>query len=208
MIVSDDFNRPDENPIGGNWACDVVSSPPLPAPWGLSELSSGKVWGLGGFSNPVYWTATIGANVFVQARAYGTPWPGVFARLQPGAGTAYFFMWPNPNEATLYRFVGGSSFVALLDFNMGFDPLVDGDMLRLEVEGVAAAVTLRVYKNGALLNTAIDTDALRITAPGKVGLHTDGIHAAGLDDFTAGTLGAAVVQRRTLGPKIGTRGGR
>ncbi len=203
--VSDDFDRPDESPIGGNWTSEVLGSPPLPAPWGQSELFNGRVYGLGSFSNPAWRNDYApGADCYVQARAYGMPWPGVFARLQPGEGTAYFYMWPSPGEATLYRFVGGSSFIALLDFDMSSDPLVDGDLLRMEIEGTGAAVTIRVYKNGVLLNTAVDTDPLRIVAPGKVGVHTDGIRAAGLDNFKTGTL-TDTVRRRTLGQKTGTR---
>ena len=190
--VTDDFNRANENPIAGNWACEVLGSPPLPAPWNLSELRDGMVWGLGDFSNPVRYRRSFGLDVAVQAKAYGVPWPGVFTRLQPGGGTAYFYMWPDRQTATLYRFVLGSDFVAKLTIDMTASPLVDGDTIRLETEGNGSSVTSRCYKNGVLIGTSVDTDPDRIITPGYVGIHTDGIHAAGLDDFAAGPLTPAV----------------
>lgn len=194
--ITDSFTRANENPIAGNWTNDAVSSPPLPAAWVGSELNGGMVWGLGANSNPTYWNTAVGADCFSQAKVYGMPWPGVFVRLQPGQGTAYFFMFPNSHEATLYRFVGGSNIAALLDFDITGAPLshallADGDTIRLEAEGTGATVALRLFINGTLIGSYDDTSVDRIVAPGFIGIHTDGVHSSGLDDFEGGPLVAA-----------------
>lgn len=189
-VRTDDFNRANQNPLAGNWTCEIgPGSPPLPATWENSQILNQKVWGTSaGHSCPAWWNAdTFGANQFSQAKIYGLANPGVMCRCVAGAGTAYFYMYPDRNTATLYRFVGGSDFQLIYSVPTTY---ADGDTIRLEVTGTGATVTLRLYKNSILIGSFDDTAAQRITTAGKLGIHSDGNGEAeaGIDDWTGGDL--------------------
>lgn len=110
---------------------------------------------------------------------------GPCVRSNSGGTTMYYLDVYSTNTLEIYRRVGGS------------DTLVDGrtqthganDVYTLEVSGVGATVTLKIFRNGVQVGGDIsDGDAARITTAGQAGVIAWDV--GNFDDFLAEDLAA------------------
>jgi hypothetical protein len=81
-----------------------------------------------------------------------------------------------------YRLDAGVSYAQIGSNTAG--SLSNGDTLRFTVSGTGASVTLTLYKNGTQVAQVTDSNASRITANGKVGIHLwDPANSAGASNY-------------------------
>lgn len=110
--------------------------------------------------------------------------PAVRVASGAGAGTAYIAQC-NSIETRLYQIANG------VFLQVGTDGVACalGDVVRLEVSGIGATVSLVVKRNGTAIITAGDSSAGRITATNSYGIWCS--HGGGqgqLDNFAGGDL--------------------
>ena len=119
-----------------------------------------------------------------------------------GIGTGYgVYCRVATASNTGYRLIGSADGYELLRFNSGSSTsLASGagttfttsDVLRLEVTGSGATVTLKMFKNGAQIGSDVsDTSGSRITSANRVGLGYSSSDAtgSGIASFRAGSMG-------------------
>ncbi len=185
LPAADNFNRADENPLGGNWVNDTG--------YGACRIVSNAVDGAAGASCMARWNVDVpNADQYCQVRiAAGATifYQGAAVRVQGNSSkTAYILFAYSATQITLYRFVGG---VGTVLYNDGAVSVAPGDTIKLEASGTGAAVTLRAYINGVNYGGDIlDTAADRIIAAGLLGIHTYANVGHTLDDFEGGNLAA------------------
>ena len=174
---SDNFNRADENPIAAPWINDTF--------WGGVRIVGNEAYSVDGDSGVAYWPIQPNANQFA-AGVIGTSdiVSGICCRYQPTVGTAYF-LFSDTTALQCYRYNAGVGTLLANEVVAAWVP--NTSSMRLEVTGVGATVTVRIYKDGAQVGADIsDSDANRIVLPGYVGVH--GFGTNGLTSWSAGNL--------------------
>jgi len=186
-VVTDNFNRIPEDPLAAPWANNGVDQ------WMILTGSHAEPQSFAADAEAHYTGSGMGADQYVQAAVTvaGTnagSGLGVAGRGAAAAATYYRLVVNKAasNNVELARIVTGT-FGLLANRTTTW---VDGQVLRLEVTGVGATVTLKIFQNGAQLGADIlDTDATRIVAAGSPGLaHSSTTTSGSLDTFEAGDL--------------------
>ncbi len=150
---TDDFNRADGG-LGSNWSSSIGS---------MSIVSNKVNYGSG--VNAAYWSAnSFTADQYSEITFSGTAesltqCDGPAARAN-GSGDFYWVVKCSDNVLYVQRVIGGTPTL----LTSCLDAVTTNDVLRLEVSGAGATVTLEVYINGSLSScgTFSDTDGARI----------------------------------------------
>lgn len=183
VLATDNFNRANANPIGGNWttitglsAMQIVSNAATPS--SLSPNDCGSYYNAVTWPNDQYSQAKL---TVVDTKTDGSG-IGVAVRVAAAALTAYRVVLTHASPGTnvsLQRFLAGA-FTRLWDRGAAF---VDGDLVRLEVQGT----TLRVFINGVQVGADFtDTNI----ASGNAGISYSSVAtSASLDDWEGGDFG-------------------
>lgn len=185
QLFSDDFNRADETPLGGNWTGQT----------GMGEswkLSVNKVTPItdgdcGAYRNNVTWTADQYMEAKCTPATTGTgTGPGVYLRMDTAAKTGYLITIDTAGSITLARFNAGT-YTSLTTRSVTYTA---GGLLRGEVTGTGATVSIKMFYQGTQAGaTHSDSDANRITATGKAGIGFSSSNAAStLDDAAGGSI--------------------
>jgi len=182
-VATDNFNRSDVNPIGGNWT--TITG------WGNMKISSNTLTQSGASStdNGAYWNAnTFSTNQYSQAKASILATNNdmsLVVRVQTGVQTFYLANlgdWGGGSKVRFYKWVNttGTNLKETVSASLSA-----GDTLRFEAVGTNPT-TLNMYKNGVLLDSITDsTTELQTTgAPGLVMYYTDGAW----DDWEGGDM--------------------
>lgn len=179
VVFSDNFNRANGDITAeANW--DSTNS----SPWSIAsnQLSAGS----GGTIKRLITTTSAHAAIadckVSIVRRLGANFDGGISVRDNGADvgteTCYFLNVYGTNNIEVYRRVSGAETL----IGSITQTHADGDTYTLEVSGTGATVTLRVYRNGSLLNTFTDTSGSRITSSGRCAVIT--FHNGDLfDDF-------------------------
>lgn len=111
---------------------------------------------------------------------------GTAVRVQSGAATGYY-VYGNGSAWELIRMVAGTATIIA----SGSWTATDGQVIRLEVTGVGATVTLVAKKAGTTVTTFNDTTGSRITTAGLGGIagYDSGASAPSIASFTVDNLG-------------------
>jgi hypothetical protein len=123
--------------------------------------------------------------------------PGPAVRVLTASMTGYFAQC-NTTEIKLYRVNAGSFHTGtgagnFATYSGDAAGAAVNDVIRIEVSGVGATVTIVVKKNGTTVITATDTDASRLTATGNWGMWAGGgsaAHVLLVDDWSGADLSA------------------
>ena len=110
-----------------------------------------------GYEVASYYNQTVNADQYAQSvcSALSSGYTiGPAVRISGSSTGDYYGFYSNPHAAYLFRCDGGS----YVELARG-DPWVVNDVVKLEVTGTGATVTLKVYKNG-VLDTSFDTDGI------------------------------------------------
>lgn len=181
LPASDDFNRANNTTLGANWTLvkglfGINTNAAYSRSAGADTLAR---WNADTFGNDQY------AQVTISVLSVDNIAVGVACRLDTGgAETGYFayaFRNVSPNvDVELAKYVAGV--YTTISTTSGF---AVGDVLRLEVEGT----TLRLYRNGSLVDTRTDSSI----ASGAAGVSGFGNSTSGrMDDWSGSNLAAAV----------------
>ena len=173
LPATDNFNRADVNPIGGNWTTiGALSAVQIVSNAAKGTNASGR--------SAAYWNADAFANdQYAQTVVpfTGGLYDGPVVRAATGAETYYNFRPNGASTAILYKAVAGT-FTAL---GSGW-AFVAGNTLKLSIEGT----TLTGYINGVAQDPTQTDSAL---ASGSAGIRFYGTGGT-LDDFEAGNTEA------------------
>src|SRR5256885_2160695 len=179
-LASDAFNRPNENPIAGNWSSVAAANLQLLNNAVRAASSSLGTNGVA-FYNALTWPADQWSEVTIATLPTeiggGMGDNGPVVRIAANAATYYLAAAFANGSLELYRAID-NNFSQLLVAGT----VATGDRLRLEVEGT----TLRVYRNGVLLGRVPDAQM----ATGSAGLGQDGASGA-MDDWAGGGFAPA-----------------
>jgi hypothetical protein len=175
LPASDNFNRPDENPLGGNWTA------PDGVDFSKFLLSSHFLVGQGGSTfQLMYWNAdSFGSDHKSQATLNGTglttAYGGVAVRIQASGQACYVF----GDHAGTYK-ISRMDAGALTNLSTVTGTPTVGDVLRLEVSGA----DLTAFVNGSTPSGGTANDATY--TGGAAGLWGySGLTAFELDDWSA-----------------------
>ena len=173
LPATDNFNRTNANPIGGNWttvpganAMQITSN----AAAGTSDPSC-AYWNADSFAGDHY------AQIVTPVNTDPGFWIGPAVRCSASQLDCYFLLIKgSANNARIYKFVNGSAtLLASLDYAFS-----GGDTHRLEVVGTL----LTVYLNGVSKGTANDS----ALSGGAAGIVANGTTPT-LDDWEGGNVG-------------------
>ena len=128
--------------------------------------------------------------------------PGPACRILTASLTAYFAQC-NTTEIKLYRVNAGSYHTGtgagnFASYSGDAAGAAVNDVIRLEVSGTGATVTIVVKKNGTSVITATDTDASRLTATGNWGMWVGGGSTSNVlivDDWSGNLLAGGDLSR-------------
>lgn len=135
VSVSDDFNRADGG-LGANWTTGV----------GTPYISSNQVTGLAG-NNAAFWSAsTFSPNQRSSATYSASPATGCHGPTARTVGSNFYRAVACGVDVYIQRVISGDGGTTLGSSHAV--TLAANDVLRLEVTGTGATVTLRIYKNG------------------------------------------------------------
>lgn len=164
---SDDFNRSNADPIGGNWSTSTGS---IAMKIVSNEAASS------GISSLSYWSAnTFPDNQFAQVKISTLEDGGPAVRVSASAKTYYALeVWSA--GARIRKVVNGTE--TNLGANFAITPSA-GDVFRIEASGT----TLTAYRNGSSLGSRTDSDI----ASGYAGICSYG-SANRFDDWSGGAL--------------------
>lgn len=183
----DNFNRSNSSTLTGSWITLT----------GAIQITSNEVTGNSADSSTVpvaYWNADTFptdqyAEVTYTAVSGDGSGAGVSLRIHSGTTGPYHYLCAASNTAVnIGRIINGASYSSLNTTAVAF---TIGDVLRCEVSGTGATVTITAKKNGSLVLTATDTNSDRILY-GQAGVFT--YLATGtnrIDGFSAGALDAS-----------------
>ncbi|HSA08094.1 MAG TPA: hypothetical protein P5099_01885 [Candidatus Moranbacteria bacterium] len=174
--VQDNFNRPDANPIGGNWSA-ITSEDPF-------RIVSNQMVATVTDSNGVYWNANAFDNdqySQVTLKTAGGTYIGAMVRISSSAKTYYFFGSGATSSYVLGKYVSGSWTV----INTYTETQAVNDVIKLRVVGTTLTPTL----NGTDLQSFADSSI----SSGSPGIHTYGSTSAALDDWEGGNLGGSLI---------------
>lgn len=166
VAVTDDFNRANANPIGGNWS--AVSG------WTGAQIVSNAVSSTAPAA--IYWNAaTFANNQYSQVKLAGAY--SVSAAVRCNGTACYIWFVANATTMRYYRATSSGSYTQIGGDITGV--ILTTSTLRLEVSGT----TLTGYIDGVAQTT--QTDATY--ASGSPGLHW-GSGTASMDDWAGGDL--------------------
>jgi hypothetical protein len=177
--ATDNFNRTNENPLGGNWTLGLNGA------GGNITLTSNQVSCTGVYNAFAYRnTGTFANNQYSQIKFTATPSSsevgGPAVRCSAGTNGAYAYIFTVYNSTTggFYCHYTGDNWVQI-----GSDVSISvttGDVLKLTVSGSV----LTIYQNGTQRGTA--TDANNRIASGRAGFN--GLNSVTFDDWEGGDL--------------------
>lgn len=172
LPVSDNFNRSNANPAGGNWT---------PLTTNVVQILSNRLVGVSGFGftywnadtpNDAQWASCKMPNA--SARSGG---PAI--RIQVGTGSREGYRY-NVNDGTLNKYVGGTSTT--------LQTISDTPSTTAVYKLEAIGSTIKVYKDGVQIGTDVTDTAL---SSGRVGVwHSSS--SAEIDDWAADSAATAV----------------
>ncbi len=170
--VSDNFNRTNANPAGGNWT---------PATTNVIQILSNRLVGVSGFGFS-YWNA----DTPLDAQWASCKMPNASARsggpairIQVGTGSREGYRY-NVNDGTLNKYVGGTATT--------LQTIVDTPSTTAVYKLEAIGSTIKVYKDGVQIGTDVTDTAW---PSGRVGVwHSSS--SAEIDDWAADNAGTAV----------------
>jgi PKD repeat protein len=172
LVVTDDFNRPNVDPIGGNW----ITAPNH----GSVAIADNQLKGSsesppGGGS---YYNAPFGSNQYSQARIAQMANVGVTVRMSATEQSYYRFQVIDATTAQLGKYVNG--IFTQIDVDVPNVPYGAGDIIRLEVSGS----TLTCKRNGNVIINVTDSSL----SGGYPGVRFYASVGARLDDWEGGSL--------------------
>lgn len=189
LPATDNFNRADEDPIGGNWTPQsftpdegrIVDNAYYSGPG--STFGSASLWNADTFNNDQYSQIVLGASP-----DNGYSGPTVRASGTGSSRTCYIGMILTANRARIYKLVNSASdFPGTLVADLGTPSFVAGDIIKLMITGT----TLELFQNGVSLGTGTDSD---ITS-GSAGIWAFGVS---LDNWEGGNVGVAATNKSRL----------
>ena len=176
LPATDNFNRANANPIGGNWTT-VTGKGNIQI---VSNVAIGTISGI----NAAYWNAdAFSNNQYSQVKlgAVASTWFGPAVRFSSSAYTGYLAESSNGTSLVLYKVIAGTT-TSLASYTVTVSA---GDIIRLEVVGS----TLTVKHNGTTRITHTNAEI----ASGSCGLWVNDSDAAkSLDDWEGGSFSIPV----------------
>lgn len=172
---TDDFNRANAATLGANWTNQTANTPSVSSNQCVATASNHHCayWSANAFNNNQY------AKAVVKAVSSGVSYCGVTVRSTGNGGTTnnYHFLTDG---------AGGSGHTAIGKFENNVQSFIlnisttfaVNDVIELRVSGT----TVSAYKNGAFLDSVVDTSH----ASGSAGVHVFG--SAQQDDWEGGNL--------------------
>lgn len=186
LPVSDNFNRSNANPAGGNWT---------PLTTNVVQILSNRLVGVSGFGftywnadtpNDAQWASCKMPNS--TARSGG---PAI--RIQAGSGTREGYRY-NVNDGTLSKYVSGTGTV--------LQTIADTPSTTAVYKLEAIGSTIKVYKDGTQIGTDVTDTAW---ASGRVGVWHSA-SSAEIDDWSADNAGIAVTANNSTQSNTSTSG--
>lgn len=170
--VSDNFNRTNANPAGGNWT---------PATTNVIQILSNRLVGVSGFGFS-YWNA----DTPLDAQWASCKMPnssarsgGPAVRIQVGTGSREGYRY-NVNDGTLNKYVGGTATT--------LQTIADTPSTAAVYKLEAIGSSIKVYKDGVQIGTTVTDTAW---SSGRVGVwHSSS--SAEIDDWAADNAATAV----------------
>jgi len=171
LPATDDFNRGDANPIGGNWTTVTGQGD-------VAIVSNQAVGGNGGGGAVARWNAdTFSDDQYCQAKIQTIDGASLLTRVPSSAFDGYLLYMAGSGDVRIYRMDAGSAIGPLSTPNFAY---VVGDTVKLTSVGS----THTAYKNGvAQANPA--TDATHTS--GSPGINFNNSSSA-LDDWEGGNV--------------------
>jgi hypothetical protein len=149
VVATDDFNRADANPIGGNWV--TITG------WNALQIVSNTARRTSGNSGARY-NASFLNDQYAQAKIASISTDnGVLVRCASAAAT--FYTWSFYGGGEVWKNVSGT-WTKLADRDATFNI---GDVMRIEVSGTA----ISVYVNGSKIGANVTDTSI---ASGQAGL--------------------------------------
>ncbi len=191
-ICSDNFDRANENPIGGNWtklawtvpynivrSMAISSNKLIPIILQSSGVEwEGVCWNANTFNNDQYCEFK-----YVQASTYGADFMPLVRLTNDANGNSYgFYMWSGGPTARIRKHVNGVV-TEITTYGLG---IALNSVYSIEAEGT----TIRALVDGVVKFTATDSSVASGTV-GMVGPNSNSGAPKGFDNFVAGNLGAA-----------------
>lgn len=170
LPATDNFNRADANPIGGNWTT-------VPGQAAVQILSS-VATDVGGAVSAAYWNADTPSNDHYSQVAAGAVPFGPMVRMNTAQLDGYLLYCNGSPNATIYRMDNGSANATVASLSFTY---AAGDILKLEAVGTA----LTAYKNG--VSQGGGTSGTYTS--GSVGIYIG--NGGTLDDWEGGNVGGA-----------------
>jgi Big-like domain-containing protein len=164
VAATDDFVRPNETPLAGNWTNEHNSL----------NLNNNRFRSTVGVTSVARWNArSFNADQHSQVRLASTAGTtcGPAVRVATGAATGYTFGQNSSNAHNITRFNAGTG--TLLATTSGGVARTIGDVYTLEVSG-SAVVRLVARRNGVVVLTYSDDSASRITS-GSAGIFANDV---------------------------------
>jgi hypothetical protein len=186
LPATDNFNRTDANPIGGNWttitgfeAGQISSNRYAPNQGGSYE--GGSFWNADVFAKDQYSQAKA-ATIYTYSR--------VAVRIASGAKTLYFWGYYNPaNVQKMEKVVAGVFTQIGSDYSISLNT---NDLLKLRIEGT----TLTPSVNGVDQTTQTDS-AIESGSPGLTAYY-----ASRWDDWEGGNVAAGGIYADSWHPEV------
>lgn len=190
LPATDDFNRADENPLGGNWT-------KAPGADALQIVSNVVTDNNSTQDQTHYWNAdTFDADQYSEYDFVDIDDGGPCVRITTtGTQKNYYTIAVIPTQITVYKWANNSATALGASFTR---TNTDGERFRLEVEGTTLRVYVYVSGSPSLLFTRTDSSH----AGGQAGarLWQDGPHS--FDNWEGGNLSTVTVNEVTLSSSI------
>lgn len=168
LPASDNFDRANANPIGGNWT---------PVNPGNIQLLSNSVQSASAGDAAAYWNADVfDANQYSECKITGGADGGPAVRVT----TNSCYYWTPASDGEIWKYVAPGSWSKIGECNF---TITSSDVVRIEATGTTTT-SLKVYKNGAQQGTTL-TDSSSPLTSGSAGVYSVG--ATTLDDWAGGT---------------------
>jgi hypothetical protein len=202
VIASDNFNRANVNPIGGNWttapsfaALQILTS----AAQNTSDTGTdnGAYWNANSFPNDQYSQCNV-TDTSLPEGANGECGPGPMCRVATSAPRNLYRVVFGPGNTTnlFFEKYAADSYSPIAGFSVTIN---NGDLLKLQVQGT----TLTAFVNGTQVATTTDSSV----TTGPAGLAFSSCPAGStvtFDNWEAGDLAQDAPERR--GMPFGLRG--
>ena len=184
QLFSDDFNRANETPLVGNWTRPSGTSPEFNLS-GNTVVPGNSTVDTISYRNDVTWPA----DQYMQAKitasgANAGSGPGVACRMDTVNKTFYWAVIDNAGNINIDRANSGTF------ANIGTRTVTyaAGGVLKLEVTGTGATVTLKVFYQGSQVGADMtDTSGSRLLS-GKGGIAYSSDVGGSIDDAAGGSI--------------------